>query len=264
MKRIKITTFIALLILIGITKSVAQVATPPHLYANNTNAWFMYFGDHKLSDKWGIHLEAQARRADLVANWQQLLLRTGVNYYLSSQIFATAGYCFVQTHPYGGFPVNATFPEHRLWEQLQIKQQLEQFEWVTRFRLEQRFSNLPVLNPTDNTFAPGDAVYTNRFRLLNRFSLPFKGKTIVDKSLYISAYDEFFINFGEKIATNFLDQNRAYVALGYKIPNVGKLEVGYMMQNIFRGDGVKIENNSTLQIGLISTIDFYNKAVINP
>ena len=231
--------------------------TPLHLYTDNNNTWFMYLGNHKISEKWGIHLEAQLRRNDFISKPQQLLLRTGINYYFNNQVFVTAGYCFVETYPYGEFPAKVAFPENRLWEQLQIKTQLKRVEWVSRFRLEQRFSNLPVINTTQSIYEPGDAVYTNRFRLLNRFSKPFKGETIVDKSLYATVYDEFFINFGKNVAANFLDQNRAYAGIGYKIPVVGKLEVGYMYQTIFKGDGVKIENNHTIQIGLSSNINFY-------
>ena len=118
-------------------------------------------------------------------------------------MFATVGYCFVETYPYGDFPVKATFPEHRLWEQIQIKSQAGPFEWVNRLRLEQRFSQLPVSDDT-GAYEPGDAVYTNRARILNRFSIPFKGKTIEDKSLYATVYDEVLIGFGKNVAANFL------------------------------------------------------------
>lgn len=227
--------------------------------SSNTNAWFMYFGSHKLSDKFGLHLEAQIRRNDGISRWQQFLFRTGLNYHFNSNVFASAGYCFVETYPYGAFPAKANFPEHRLWEQLQIKNQVGRFETINRLRLEQRFSKVPVLNASTNDYEPGDAVYTNRFRVLNRVSIPFKGKLIVDKSFYITAYDEVMINFGRHTAMNIFDQNRFYIALGYKIPIVGRLEIGYMEQTIVKGDGLKIENNHTVQIGLMSTIDFMRK-----
>lgn len=231
--------------------------SPLHQYANNQNAWFMYFGDHKVSERWGVHLEAQLRRADLGQNPQQLLLRTGINYHLNAQVFTTLGYCFVETYPYGEFPVGTTFPEHRLWEQIQIKNQLGSIEWVNRLRLEQRWLQLPVRDGETGIFEPGDAVYSNRFRLLNRASLPFKGKTIGDNSLYFTVYDELLINFGKNVASNIFDQNRAYIALGYKIPKVGRLELGYLFQTIQKSDGVKIERNHTLQVGLSSNIDFF-------
>lgn len=225
-------------------------------YTNNYNGWYMYFGDHKISNKWGVHLEAQLRRNDVITKGQQLLLRTGINYHFNNQIFATVGYGYVETYPYGEFPARATFPESRIWEQVQIKSAVGISEFISRFRLEQRFSKLPV---TDPQLEPSPAVYTNRFRLLTRFSVPFKGKTIEDNSLYASVYDEFFINFGKNIGYNIFDQNRAYIALGYKLPKLGRLEVGYLNQLVFKGNGIQVENNHTLQIGLISAMPFYRQ-----
>lgn len=226
-----------------------------HKYTNNFNGWYMYFGDHKISKKFGVHLEAQLRRANVITKPQQLLLRAGMNYHFSSQVFATVGYCFVETYPYGEFAVTRSFPENRVWEQVQLKTPIGRIEWISRFRLEQRFSNLPILT-FDNVYEAGPAIYTNRFRLLNRFSIPFNGSTIQDGAFYVSTYSEFLINFGRNVAYNIFDQHRAYIALGYKIPKLGRLEIGYMNQLVMKSDGIKIENNHTFQLGLSSNIDF--------
>lgn len=225
------------------------------VHTSNTNAWFMYTGNHALSKHWGLHLEAQLRRSDFVSTGQQLLLRGGVNYYLSPQATLTAGYCFVETYPYGEFAVKSKFPESRIWQQLQYKTQIGHVEWVNRLRLEQRFVHLPALQP-DNSYAPGDAVYSNRARILNRVSVPFKGKVIEDKSWYLSLYDEVFLGFGKNVGLNLIDQNRAYAAIGYKIPKVGRLEVGYLYQTVIKADGIKVEDNHTLQVGLSTNIPF--------
>jgi hypothetical protein len=218
----------------------------------------MYFGDHKISPKWGVHLEAQLRREDLFKNPQQLLLRTGINYHLNSSVFFTVGYCFVETYPYGEFPVKSSFPENRFWEQVQVKTPLGKLEWVARLRIEQRFSKLPV-KYSDVEYGPGAAIYTNRFRLLNRLSVPFKGKTIAPGTWYASVYDELMVNTGKEVKLNVFDQNRAYIAIGYVVPKLGKLELGYLMQTVYKPDGIKVEKNATLQIGLASNIDFYKK-----
>ena len=232
-------------------------AGPNRVATSNSAAWLMYFGDHKIAPRLGVHLEAQLRRADWGLSAQQLLLRTGINYHLGPQAFVTAGYCFVETYPYGAFAVKAAFPEHRFWEQLQIKTNLKRWEWVSRFRLEQRFSQLPVLSSATNVWEPVDAVYTNRFRSLNRFSFPLTAKTMRDHALYLSAYNEFFINFGRNAGANIFDQNRAYLALGYVFPKWGRLEIGYMEQTLIKPDGIRMENNHTVQIGFSSTADFY-------
>jgi hypothetical protein len=249
---------ISSILLVGALFS-AKAQTALHQYGDNTNAWFMYFGSHKVSERWGLHLEAQWRRSDFVSSPQQLLLRTGINYHFNAQVSGTLGYCFVQTYPYGELPAKSEFPEDRIWEQIQIKTQLQAFEWVSRFRLEQRFVYAPMLDRTTGQYAPGDAVYSNRFRVLNRFSIPFKGKVIAEKSLYLSVYDEILVNFGKNVANNIFDQNRLYIALGYRIPKAGRLEIGFLDQIIQKPDGVKIERNATFQLGFTSNVDFYKK-----
>jgi len=245
--KIKIYTFFFYILISNF--SVAQKQTEEHF-----NGWLMYFGTHKFTEKWGLHIETQLRRNDYVIHPQQLLLRGGLNYHLNNNITFTAGYCFVETYPYGKFPSKATFPEDRIWEQLQIKTPLNKVEWISRFRLEQRFVKNPVYK--DDTYKPGAAIYTNRFRLLNRFSIPLNNTTIEDKTFYISAYDELFINFGKNVALNIFDQNRAYLAIGYKIPKLGRLEIGYLNQLIVKSNGIQVENNHTLQLGISSTVEF--------
>lgn len=250
MKRIVIIIAFVLTSLCG---AFAQI----HNIEDNSNGWFMYMGDHKVSDKWGVHLEAQFRRSEIVSKPQQLLFRPGINYYFNNQVFATAGYAFIETHPYGKFPVARDFSEHRFWEQVQIKNQLKNVEYISRFRLEQRYVN--SINGTPGNYSEGPTVYSNRFRLMQRFSVPLKGQKIEDKSLYITAYDEFFINFGKEVKYNIFDQNRAYIGLGYKLPGVGRLELGYLNQLLMKSDGIRIENNHTLAVTLSSTLDFYRK-----
>jgi hypothetical protein len=229
-------------------------STSPRIYTQNHNTWFMYNGDHKFAKKWGLHLEAQIRRADGLAQSQQWMFRTGLNYHISPTAFASVGYAYVETYPYGAFAAKSKFPENRLWEQVQLKHTQGKVEIVNRFRLEQRYVNAPISK--NGVFSAGPAVYSNRFRLLNRFSVPFKGKSIGDKSFYLTAYDELFVNFGKKVNMNIFDQNRAFLGLGYKIPKIGKLEFGYLNQLILKSDGIKVENNHTLVLGLNSTIDF--------
>lgn len=222
------------------------------------HAWMMFFGNHALSEKWSIHSEVQIRRADGFQSPQQLLLRTGINYHLTPTSFATLGYCWVNTHPYGTFPSKSIFPENRSWEQFQNKNQLGKVEWISRFRLEQRWINLPSFSSSTQSWTAGDPVFSNRFRTLQRFSIPFKGTKIEDHSWYLSMYDECFIQFGKNIGLNVFDQNRAYIAVGTKIPKVGRLEFGYLNQFIIKSNGIQVENNHTLQIGLSSTLPFHS------
>jgi hypothetical protein len=214
------------------------------LHADHSNAWLMYFGTHSISAQWSIHMEGQWRRSDWVRIPQQLLLRTGLNYQVNPSLRVSAGYCFVETYPYGDFPVSNTFPEHRIWEQAQTQQKIGKLEWINRYRLEQRF-----MYPNG-----GVPVYQNRFRYLTRISVPFKGKEIKEGSWYVSGYNESMVSFGKQVKLNVFDQNRTYLALGHHVPGLGRLELGYLYQIILKPDGVRQENNHTLQVGLMSNL----------
>ena len=250
MKKIVFST---LLLISASYSAIAQF----HQLAGNSNGWYIYTGDHKVSDKWGVHLEAQLRRNEIITQPQQLLLRPGINYHFNNQVFATVGYAFVETYPYGKFPVSRDFSENRFWEQIQVKNQLGNVEYISRFRLEQRYVN--SITGTVGNLSEGPSIYSNRFRLMQRFSVPFKGQKINDNSFYLTAYDEFFVNFGKNVKFNVLDQNRAYLALGYKLPKVGRFELGYLNQLVMKPDGIKIENNHTISVSVSSVFAFTRK-----
>ena len=230
---------------------------PKHIVKNNFNSWLSWSGDHKVSAKWGFHFDAQWRRNQFVELPQQNLLRPGIIYYATPQITLSVGYAIAQTFPYGKLPVTASFTENRLWQQIQLKSQVVKLDWVGRFRLEQRFSHLPIA--TINGYSAGPAVYTNRIRLLNRFSLPIGGKNNGQQRFYVTTFDELMINFGKNVGYNVFDQNRFFGGLGYKLSGTEKIELGYMNQLIMKSDGVKMESNHTLSVAFISYFNFYKR-----
>lgn len=235
---------VAIATLAALTPSFAQTTTD-----TNTNAWLMYFGDHTLGSRWGVHLEGQFRRSDTCLGWQQLLLRPGVNFQINRYASATVGYAFVNSYPYGGYPSKATLPEHRIFEQLWIKHPLGTLGLQHRLRLEQRaVQTIPADNPTERT-----TELRQRFRYMLRGDIP------VSKRFYVGLYDEFFVNFGGNRGLRYLDQNRAYGALGFKLSGFEKLEFGYLHHYVPQRNGRIIEHNHTLQIGIFSSRPFVLK-----
>jgi hypothetical protein len=230
-------------ILIAFTPSFSQSVTD-----HNANVWLMYFGDHPFSSRWGVHLEAQARRSDMGLWWQQLLLRPGINYQINRYTSATIGYAFVNAYPYGNYPSRATLSEHRTFEQLWIKHPLGPIGLQHRLRLEQRvMQTLP-----SGTSQTRQTELRQRFRYMLRGDIPLADKGRV----YLGLYDEFFINFGGNRGLRYLDQNRAYAAVGFKLSRFEKFEVGYLHQYIPQRNNRVFEHNHTLQIALFSSRPF--------
>ena len=107
----------------------------------NAHAWYMYFGDHRFTDKspWGLHFDGQVRRQGIGQKWQQLLIRPGINYDLSENLQVSSGYAFIKSHPYGDVPAPLTTPEHRLWQQLIVKHKAGRVGLAHRYRRRTAF-----------------------------------------------------------------------------------------------------------------------------
>lgn len=213
---------------------------------NNLHAWFMYFGDHPIAkSRWGVHLEGQWRRSNVVATWQQLLVRPAVNYQLSRNVSVSAGYAFVQTHPYGDFPAAKVADEHRAFEQLLVNRRIGKLDFANRFRLEQRYigaANTP------------DFRYENRVRYQARTTVPLK---FGDRKNYLALANEIYFNFGRNVEKNVFDQNRAYIALGRDLGHQTRFEAGFLEQTIQRRGGLIFEHNHTLQFAIYSRLPFF-------
>jgi len=225
----------------------------PRLSDQNFNTWYMYFGDHPIGDgPWGLHFDGQYRRQGIGQKWQQLLLRPGVNYDLTDKLQLAGGYAFINSYPSGGYPARFVTPEHRLWEQLIVKQSLGKVGLTHRFRLEQRFVGVKVAD--ENGEGRLDRFsYRNRFRYFLKGVIPFSRDAAGDVKYYLGLYNEVMFNFGGETKTVF-DQNRAYAALGIRLPRLGNLELGYLQQTVQQSNGRVIEYNHTLQIGIFSTL----------
>lgn len=211
---------------------------------NNAHGWYNYFGDHPVREgsKWGVHLEGQFRRHDVATAWQQLLLRPGVNYTVNEHLMLTGGYCFAETWPYGDYPfTRGRFPEHRLWQQAQLRFPTKRVTFVTRLRFENRW-----LGNANNS----DFRFENRFRAMQRIIVPIRGKT------YFTAYDEFWVYVKPYVSNSAFDQNRAYAAIGYKPHKNLSVEVGYMNQAVLQRSGRVLESNHTFMLSLISDKPF--------
>ncbi len=223
----------------------------------NAHAWYMYFGDHRFTDKspWGLHFDGQVRRQGIGQKWQQLLIRPGINYDLSENLQVSSGYAFIKSHPYGDVPAPLTTPEHRLWQQLIVKHKAGRVGLTHRYRLEQRFVGIKV--PNDNGQGRLDRYdYRNRFRYFLKGVVPVARDTQGRTKYYIGMYNEFMLNFGAGLRNNIFDQNRAYAAFGFRVPKLGNVEVGYLQQTVQQGNGRVIEYNHTFQVGFFSTAPF--------
>ena len=223
--------------------------------ADQYHSWYMYFGNHRISDRWGLHSEYQWRRTGWGEKWQQSLLRVGVDYHLKTGPLVTAGYGWIVSYPYGDQPIDVSTVEHRIWQQFILNQAIWRFYFNHRFRLEQRLIENMVKDELGESNRDGFN-YRNRTRYRFMISVPLSRNDMSDNTLFISIYDEIFLGFGKGIAKNILDQNRLFVALGWRFNQNWNMQAGYLNHYVIKSDGVHHERNHTLQLSMTYNVDF--------
>lgn len=200
---------------------------------NKLGAWYMYFGTNKISEKWSLHTEAQFRYFEVTQNFNQMLLRTGLNYHIDDKAIATLGYGFIETD--GTFVENDGNPnssEHRIFQQFILKNKVGVFNFEHRYRIEERF-----------LYHRGENDFQSRGRYRLQITLP------VSKTFFLNVYDEIFLNFQDDI----FGQNRLYGALGFKLAPNASVQVGYLKNHFSNA------HYDRLQLGMFYNMDWSKK-----
>lgn len=198
---------------------------------NDLGAWYMYFGNNKISKKLNWHNEIQYRNFDAVGDLEQLLIRTGIGYDLTeNNNNVLLGYGFILSQPYINGEKKENI-EHRIFQQYITKQKFGRFYLQHRYRLEERFLQ-------DD--------FRMRFRYMLGVNIPITQKELLPKTLYASVYNEIFLHFNSPV----FDRNRVYGALGYVINKNMRIEAGYMNQI------QENRNRGQIQIGFYNNIPF--------
>lgn len=194
---------------------IALAFLPFSLFAQESDIgnWFIYFGDKKLNDRFNWHHEVQYRNFNFAGDTEQLLIRTGIGYNLTeNNNNIHLGYGIIYNEPYlMGTDVKINFNEHRIYQQFITRQTFGKVSFQHRYRFEQRFF---------------EDDFRLRLRYFIAFNVALSRKQIGDKTFYISAYNELFVNTGQI----YFDRNRLYGGLGYRFTEHVRSEIGIMNQ----------------------------------
>jgi hypothetical protein len=219
---------------------------PAKLFAqdNQFSGWGAWFHFQRFSEHWGASFDGQLRSHDELSYLKHILIRPAANYYFASNKVAALGYAYVAT---AGRTVDGdkTFrPEHRIWQQYTYSHKLGKNTAVShRFRLEQRFLG-NITNQNNHYFS-------QRLRYFVRGVIPFKNDSAVfSKGPFLALQNEAFANVQNKNKVNkhFFDQNRAYVAVGYRINKKVDVETGYLNQYIKQAEGYTLNHVAQLAL----------------
>lgn len=184
-------------------------------------AWYMYFFNTTFNESpWGVQGDIQYRNWNLAGDLEQLLLRGGITYQPKmAEVKLTLGYGNITTGTYG--PETSKNSESRIYQEVLFPVKFgTRLHTNHRFRYEQRF--------------PESQAFRTRYRYNVFINIPLNKPTMDSKTVYLSLYNEIFINGQRNVGDgNFVevfDRNRLYVALGYLIKKGLKVQMGFMNQ----------------------------------
>jgi len=202
---------------------------------DDTGQWFAAFGNGEFESldsdsplRWWF--DAHYRLRDDSNGFNQSIIRPGLGYAFAEQQTLWAGYAWIRTSPV----VGGDFDEHRFWQQWTAAPAVGDWSFLHRSRFEQRWVET------------GDDIGL-RWRQLARAQ-----RTLTDCPQWsFVLWDEAFFNLNDTDwgARTGLDQNRAFIGLGYKTcPDARvRTEVGYLNQLVNRQGGLD-EMNHILSI----------------
>lgn len=216
MMKKKTLLFLTLTLLLQALSSRAQIDE------DKLGGWYMYFWNTSIKNgPWGFQGDAQYRNWNTMGDLEQLLLRGGVTYKpQKADVLFTLGYGNITTGAYGSSN-DRTVSENRIYQEALLPHKVGSIFYLKhRFRYEQRWVE--------------DQDFRTRYRYNLFITVPLNSKSIDRKTLYLSLYNELFINgqrdIGQGRTVELFDRNRTYGALGYAIRKNLAVQFGLMHQ----------------------------------
>jgi hypothetical protein len=185
---------------------------------------------------WSLFLEVQTRSQKFGNDFYYHEFKAGWQYSIPKKAAFLVGMGDYKTYGYpGNFKSPATVKEFRIWEQITLVNNIGRVKIDHRYRIEQRWLN---------------GVFANRFRYRLNPIVPINNKTIVPKTLYVSAFDELFFT---NEAPYFL-RNRLFGGFGYQFSKFFTLQAGLIRQYDYRktDDG---SGKNFLHLSFLFTVD---------
>lgn len=205
------------------------------------DVWFLLLNHYKINDSWSLGNEFHMRFSDYLNEEEQLLIRPFVNFHASPNIVLTAGYTFINTYPYGKYPLPANKPENNFWEQVTVIQDVNKTNIQHRYRWEHRWQGDLVQNGVNGPYEVDGFSYSNRFRYRLTVRRPISDK------FFINIFDELWIGMDQKLRNVAYDRNWLYLALGYQITDKISVQTAYLHQYV-KNSPDRYEKHPSLQI----------------
>lgn len=195
--------------------------------------------------RWGGFAEGQVRtNASLFRQYFYHELKGGVSYDVNSNFTVLLGGGRYLTSDYQDLEAGPLINEKRVWQQAVLSQYAKRLKLEHRYRVEQRWQGL----------RDGRTEFRQRLRYRLNLFLPLNTPTITTGTVFLSVYDEVFLNPRGPV----FERNRLYAGVGYQLSRHWLVQAGWLrqanytqpafQQGVFTPPGTAAKNNLALNV----------------
>lgn len=213
-------TFILLSILL-----ITHISHSQENKATHYSSWNSLTILKNFSKKWSVNTEFHFRRTSFFSDWEQFIIRPSIHYKFEKDLDIAFGYSYIQNYSYSKFSIPVDAIEKNIFQQLILKHKFINFILNHRLRFEERYIDNIIQNE-NQTFLISGTKYRNRFRYKFQVSLPVINIE-KEKSLSFVVYDEAFLDFGNSLSLEKLDQNWMFIGFVIQPNNHVNIRTGY-------------------------------------
>lgn len=233
------------------------------LYVVNTGraqsqfqGWTSFLSFTKVNKSFTIEFDGTVHSTD---KWEQVLsyqFWAGLLYYFNTHWSVGLGYS-VEKKRESVSNLTGMVADNEVWEQLVASYPLRigsgkherKGTLYQRLRLEDRF--IPEIIADGSAIKTQSTIFSTRLRYLVRTQTPIIPTDSFTKGPYFVLQDELYLNTTgrDKLGTKFIDQDRGFVASGYRFSKQLDVEFGYLLQ--YSQSKSSSSKNSILQLSAL-------------
>lgn len=224
--------------------------------STSTETWLGLYTKYRIGKRTFYYGEYHFRRRNqFVQDMGNLYLRLGITYLVNKQFEVTAGIVtpFYWAPDQDASNIDKVVPQFRFWEQLLFVQPVGKTKLFHQFRFEQRWRR---------SFVKGSPFeLTHRFRYKFAGYTPLNSRELVPGTLFLSFFEEIFIQAGKSIQFDYFEDNRVFLGLGYIVnPNL-QVQLGHMWTFRHRGAPNLFESRHIPRLSFYHNLDFITRKI---
>ncbi len=233
--------------------SCAQTIPESKSMHHSSELWLGVYTKYRIQEKLYYYGEYHLRRKEFINSMGQIYLRFGLSYVVNKNFEVTGGIVTpLYWAPNQELPnIDKVVHQFRFWQQFLFIQPFDRLKIYHQIRLEQRWRR------AFQEESPFEFSLRMRYKILGYY--PLNNHKLVNNTLFLSMYEEIFMQAGKPVVFDHFEDNRTFIGLGYILNENIQFQLGYQWSFRHSGSPFHYENRHMLRLSFYHSLDIYGK-----